>query len=138
SAPPVVRSLRVMLTSGSRGAVTIPPAGPCFSISFGTASGSPRAASGMDASFSRSLRAATRSPIDMRLFPLAARREPLADMKLIAFAVLLLAACTTAPPPAPRPQPQPPSPQPEGQAQLPAPARRSPNALLAVTQTKAI
>ncbi len=57
-------------------------------------------------------------------------------MKRIALAVLLLAACTTAPTPAPRPQPA--SPQPQAQAPQPAPARRSPNALVAVTQTKAI
>src|SRR6267142_2334759 len=73
----------------------------------------------------------------MRLFPLAARRNrsPI-DMKRIAIGILLLAACTSAP--APRSQPQPPSPQPQAQAQQPTPARRPPNALVAVTQTKAI
>lgn len=56
---------------------------------------------------------------------------------LVCFAV----ACTTAPPPAPKPQPQPPSQQPQPQAEPPAPplaARRSPNGLTAVTQTKPI
>lgn len=61
-------------------------------------------------------------------------------MRRLAIAILLLTACTSAPPPRtqPQPGPQPQAQQPPPQPVEPAPARPSPNALLAVSQTKAI